>query len=96
LVAFSTTGSPSTSFTGSVAIVLGMAEVDAAAPVGNIAVDAALVDVAAAGSGVVMMGVATVETSVGDGTAVPVCKPPRKLPAATEMPTSNRRRCIMP
>jgi len=71
-----------------------MAEVDAEVTGGSVAVVAALVDMAVAGSGVVM-GVATVDISLEDGKAVPVCKP-RKLPAATEMPRSNRRRCIMP
>jgi len=61
----------------------------------SVGVAAAEVDVAVASSGVVI-GVATVDVSVLDGVAVPVCSPPRKLPAATEMPTSNRRRYIAP
>jgi len=72
-----------------------MAEADAEVPGGSAVAAAAMVDVAVAGTGVVM-GVATVDVSVGDGVAVPVCKPPRKLPAVMEMPRSNRRRCIMP
>jgi hypothetical protein len=71
-----------------------MAEAVTEVPGGSVAVAAAVVDVAVAASGIVM-GVATVAVSVGDGVAVPICKPPRKLPAATEMPTSNRRKCIM-
>jgi hypothetical protein len=64
-------------------------------PGGSVVVAAAVVDVAVAASSV-MVGIATVDVSLGDGVPVPVCKLPRKLPAATEMPTSNRRRCIMP
>jgi hypothetical protein len=47
----------------------------------------------------VVMGVGTgvvVDVSLVDGVVAPVGKPPRKLPAATEMPRSNRCRCIMP
>jgi hypothetical protein len=94
LVAFSTTGSLQTSSSGSVADALGTATVDAEVSGGRVVVAAAVVDVAVAGSGIVM-GVATVDVSIGDGMAVPVCKPPRKLPAATEMPRSTRRRCII-
>jgi hypothetical protein len=70
-----------------------MAEVDVEVPGGRVVVAAAMVDVAMAGSCVA--GVAMVDVSVGDGMAVPVCKPLRKLPAATEIPRSKRRRCIM-
>jgi hypothetical protein len=64
--------------------------VDAEVSGGSVVVAAAVVDMAVAGSGVVM-GVAMVDVSLGDGVAVPVCKPPRKLPAATEMPRSKSR-----
>jgi hypothetical protein len=72
---------------------LDTAEVGAEVPVGRLVVAAAVVDVAMASSGVV--GVAMVDVSMGEGVAVPVCKPPRKLPAATETPRSKRHRCIM-
>jgi hypothetical protein len=88
-------GSPQRSSIGSVAVALGMAEVDAEVPGRGVVVAAAMVVVAVAASSVVM-GVPTVDILVGDSVAVPVCMPPRKLPAATEMPTSNRRKCIMP
>jgi len=70
-----------------------MAEADAEVPGGSVAVAAAVVNVAAADSGVVM-GVTTVDVSVRDGVEVPVWKAPRKLPAAMEMPRSNRRTCM--
>jgi len=73
-----------------------MAEVDAEAPGRSVTGEAAAeVDVAVVSRGVVI-GVATVDVSALDGVAVPVCKPPRKLPVATETPTSNRRRSIVP
>jgi len=74
---------------------LARAEEDAEVPGGSIVIAEALVDAGVAGSSVVM-GVAMVDISVGGGVAIPVCKPPRKLPAAMEMPRSNRLRCIMP
>ena len=52
---------------------------DAEVPGGRVVVAAAVLDVVVVGSGVVM-GVATVDVSVGDGVAVSVCKLPRKLP----------------
>jgi len=91
LVTFSPIGSPQRSSTGCVAVMLATAELDAEVPGGSVVVAKAMVD---AGSGVVM-GVTTVDVSVGGGVAIPVCKPPRKLPAATEMPRSTRRRCII-
>jgi len=95
-VAFSTTVSSQRSSIGSVPV-LGMAEVYTEVPGGSVVVAATVVDVPVAASDVVM-GVAAVDVdvSVERGVAVPVCKPPRKVPAATEMPTSKRRRCNMP
>jgi hypothetical protein len=91
MVVFSKSGSAQRSSPDGVAAVSGKAVVDAEVPG-----DAILVDVSVTSGGFVVMRAAMVDVSVEDEAAVPVCKSPRRLPAATETKMNNRRTCVMP